>query len=162
MAVKSYTPVNHDVSGGRPKQRELVHSIVDTMAYRILGPRMARAVYIDFQIISRLDADGWCEWMDDNIRPREFTIQLRKEQGYTSLILTVVHELVHVRQMARSELYEIFRPKQMQVWKGKRLKKTPAYSKQPWEREAFRLQVPLAREYVERSGFRLVGRTWKI
>ena len=133
--LKSYTPVNHDVTGGRRKQKELVHSIVDTMAYRILGPRMARAVYIEFQIISRLDADGWCEWMD---------------------------ELVHVRQMARSELYEIFRPRQMQVWRGKRLKKTPAYSKQPWEREAFRLQVPYAREYVERSGFRLVGRTWKI
>ena len=160
--VKSYTPVNHDVTGGRRKQKELVHSIVDTMAYRILGPRMARAVYIEFQIISNLNADGWCEWMDDNIRPREFCVQLRKEQEYPSMILTVVHELVHVRQMARSELYEIYRPKQMQVWRGKRLRKKLPYSKQPWEREAFRLQERYAREYVERSGLRLSGRTWKI
>ena len=152
------------VCGGREKQRELVRSIDSIRSPIILGPRLARAVDIDYQIVANLDADGWCEWMDDNIRPREFCIQIRKEQDYASMILTVVHELVHVRQMARSELYEIFlgKPKQMQVWRGKRITKTLAYSKQPWEREAYRLQEGYAREYVERSGIRLVGRTWKI
>ena len=152
------------VTGGRKKQRDLVCSIDSLMAPIILGSRLARVVELDYQIVSNLDADGWCEWMDDNIRPREFCIQIRKEQDYASMILTVVHELVHVRQMARSELYEIFlgKPKQMQVWRGKRITKTPAYSKQPWEREAFRLQEGYAREYVERSGFRLVGRTFKL
>mgnify|MGYP003155650981 FL=1 len=149
------------VSGGREKQRSLVESIVSHMADRILGSRLSNAVYCNFQIISNLDADGWCEWMDDNLRPREFSVQIRKEQSYSQMILTVVHEMVHVRQMARSELYEIFRPRQMQVWKGKRLKKSIPYSKQPWEREAYRLQEPYAREYVERSGIRLVGKTWK-
>ena len=149
------------VSGGRVKQRELVLSIDSIMAPIILGSRLARAVDIDYQIISNLDADAWCEWMDDNIRPREFCIQIRKEQSYSQMILTVVHEMVHVRQMARSELYEIFRPRQMQVWKGKRLKREIPYSKQPWEREAYRLQFPYAREYVERSGFVLTGRTYR-
>ena len=120
------------VSGGREKQRSLVESIVSHMADRILGSRLSNAVYCHFQIISNLDADGWCEWM------------------------------VHVRQMARSELYEIYRPRQMQVWKGKRLKRSIPYSKQPWEREAYRLQEPYAREYVERSGIRFVGKTWKL
>ena len=110
------------VSGGREKQRSLVESIVSHMADRILGSRLSRSVYCNFQIISNLDADGWCEWMDDNLRPREFSVQIRKEQSYSQMILTVVHEMVHVRQMARSELYEIFRPRQMHVWKGKRLK----------------------------------------
>ena len=150
------------VSGGREKQRSLVESIVSHMADRILGSRLSRSVYCNFQIISNLDADGWCEWMDDNLRPREFSVQIRKEQNYSQMILTVVHEMVHIRQMARSELYEIFRPRQMQVWKGKRLKKEIPYNKQPWEREAYRLQQPYAREYVERSGIRLVGRTWKL
>ena len=150
------------VSGGREKQRSLVESIVSHMADRILGSRLSNAVYCHFQIISNLDADGWCEWMDDNLRPREFSVQIRREQSYSQFILTVVHEMVHIRQMARSELYEIFRPKQMQVWKGKRLKRSIPYSKQPWEREAYRLQEPYAREYVERSGIRFVGKTWKL
>ena len=106
------------VSGGREKQRSLIESIVSHMADRILGRRLSNAVYCNFQIISNLDADGWCEWMDDNLRPREFSVQIRKEQSYSQMILTVVHEMVHIRQMARSELYEIFRPRQMQVWKG--------------------------------------------
>ena len=150
------------VSGGRVKQRELVSSIDSIMAPIILGPRLARVVELDYHIVSNLDDFGDCEWMDDNIRPREFCIQIRKEQSYSQMILTVVHEMVHVRQMARSELYEIFRPRQMQVWKGKRLKKSIPYSKQPWEREAYRLQEPYAREYVERSGIRFVGKTWKL
>ena len=58
------------ICGGREKQRELVRSIDSIMAPIILGPRLARAVDIDYQIVSNLDADGWCEWMDDNIRPR--------------------------------------------------------------------------------------------
>ena len=149
------------VSGGRVKQRELVSSIDSIMAPIILGPRLARVVELDYHIVSNLDDFGDCEWMDDNIRPREFCIQIRKEQDYPSMILTVVHELVHVRQMARSELHEIFRPKQMQVWKGKRLKREIPYSKRPWELEAYRLQVPYAREYVERSGLVLTGRTYR-
>ena len=60
------------VSGGREKQRSLVESIVSHMADHILGSRLSNAVYCHFQIISNLDADGWCEWMDDNLRPREF------------------------------------------------------------------------------------------
>jgi len=149
------------VSGGRVKQRELVDSIVSMMTPVICGTRLSRVLSIDIAIKKKLDADGWCEWMDDNIRPREFYIQLRMEQSYPSLIVSVVHELIHVRQMARSELYEIFRPKHMQVWHGRRLARRLPYSKQPWEREAYRLQVPYAREYVERSGLVLTGRTYR-
>ena len=84
------------ISGVRVKQRELVDSIVSMMTPVICGTRLFRVLCIDIAIKKNLDADGWCEWMDDNIRPRVFYMQLRMEQSYSSLILSVVHELVHV------------------------------------------------------------------
>ena len=144
------------IKGGSKTQRELIAEIADFVGPLVLGPRMARAVSIDYIIKRKLDADGWCEWMDDNLRPREFKIEVRAEQTYLDLILTICHEMVHVRQMAKRELYEIFSPKQMRVWKGKRLKKEIPYSKQPWEpweAEAYKLQSVLAKKFVEETGF---------
>jgi len=141
------------IKGGSKTQRELIADVTDHMAPIILGPRMARAVQIDYIIKRKLNADGWCEWIDDNLRPREFKIEVRAEQTYLDLILTICHEMVHVRQMAKRELYEIFSPRHMQVWKGKRLKKAIPYAKQPWEAEAYKLQEGLAKRFVKETGF---------
>lgn len=142
----------YSITGGNKKQRSLIESIVTEMAPIILG-RIHNSIDVDFKIKRNLDADGWCEWMDDNLRPREFKIEVRAEQSIPDLILTICHELVHVRQMAKRELYEIFRPNHMRVWKGKRLEKDPSYRNQPWEKEAYRLQSRYAKEFVIRTGF---------
>lgn len=53
------------------------------------------------------------------------------------LMMTVAHEMVHVKQIARGQLrYEIVRGKEIIHWLGKRADKLP-YLKQPWELEAF-------------------------
>jgi len=141
------------IKGGSKTQRELIADIADCIGPIVLGPRLARAVSIDYIIKRKLDADGWCEWMDDNLCPREFKIEVRAEQTYLNLVLTICHEMIHVRQMAKRELYEIFFPKQMQVWKGKRLKKAIPYAKQPWEAEAYKLQEELAKRFMQKTGF---------
>ena len=145
------------IMGGSKTQKELITNVSHWVANEVLGPRLSRVVDIDYTITRRLDADGWCTWEDSNIRPREFFIELRSEQLYPELILTICHEMVHVRQMARGELKENGLSKggkyHYQTWKGIRVRKNIAYAKQPWETEAYKLQQPLYDKFIDECGF---------
>tara|TARA_B110000503_G_scaffold85316_1_gene129716 strand:+ start:805 stop:993 length:189 start_codon:yes stop_codon:yes gene_type:complete len=55
---------------------------------------------------------------------------------------TLAHELVHVKQFARGELSD-----NLQYWKGKDCSDTD-YWKQPWEKEARRLQKKLMNDFM--------------
>ena len=65
------------------------------------------------------------------------------------LISALCHEMVHVKQYARKELRDVYDG----AWHvGTMWKKSPKnwdnveYMEQPWEKEAYRLEVPLAIE----------------
>ncbi len=149
--------MNMSIKGGSKTQQELVKKVAYWVANKVLGPRLSRVVDIDYRIKRKLDADGWCTWEDEGVRPREFTIDIRAEQTFPELILTVCHEMVHVRQMARSELKEVGITRggkhHYQVWKGKKVRNNMAYAKHPWETEAYKLQEPLAKMFAEEIGF---------
>lgn len=61
---------------------------------------------------------------------------------YGDWLLTLAHEMVHVKQFVRREL-----DFNLTVWKGKRIL-TEDYMKMPHEREAFRLQRKLVTGYT--------------
>lgn len=140
------------ITGGTKKQKQLVKEVAQWAANEVLGKRLANVIDIDFEIKKKLDADGWCEWLDDNLRPREFKIQVRAEQSMSDMVVTICHEMVHVRQMARSELKEIYRGGHYQVWKGKKLPIDTKYEDQPWEKEAYKMQTRLAKKCVTETG----------
>jgi hypothetical protein len=77
-------------------------------------------------------------WEDDNIRPREFTINISSKMGYNDTFLTLAHEMVHVKQYAMGELRDVMRGPTPQRWMNK-----PIYSDDieywdlPWEIEAY-------------------------
>ena len=149
--------VNMEIKGGCKTQRALISTVANWVAHEVLGPRLARNVNINYVITRNLDADGWCVWEDDNIRPREFTVEVRKELSYPELILTICHEMVHIRQMARSELKEVGiwlgGKRHCQVWKGKKINSEMEYKNRPWEKEAYRLQESLGRKFVKETNF---------
>jgi hypothetical protein len=149
--------MNMSIKGGSKTQQELVKKVAYWVANKVLGPRLSRVVDIDYRIKRKLDADGWCTWEDEGVRPREFTIDIRAEQTFPELILTVCHEMVHVRQMARGQLKEVGitlgGKRHYRKWKGKKVRDNMAYAKQPWETEAYKLQDPLAKMFAEETGF---------
>jgi hypothetical protein len=52
---------------------------------------------------------GFCEWEYDNIRPRDFIITLQKNSvDMFDRYVTICHELVHIKQFAKSELKDRF------------------------------------------------------
>jgi len=84
------------------------------------------------------DAYGYCLADDDESRvdrPRAFELEIEKNMPLRRVLETICHEMVHVKQYARGELYEGSRiPKHR--WQGKWLDKDPDYWDQPWEIEA--------------------------
>ena len=90
---------------------------------------------------------GWCTWEDSNVRPRTFLIESDSQQNTTSFIKTVIHEMVHVKQYATGQMKERFKVGHRVYWKDKDYTGT-SYSKTPWEREAYRKQESLTKEFL--------------
>ena len=65
------------------------------------------------------------------------------EMGYQIM----AHEMVHVKQYIKGELAED--AEGFQLWKGKHVKDSLVYYKQPWEREAMRKQVIMMYAFIE-------------
>ena len=77
-------------------------------------------------------------------------IKQPKRVTKTSLLemgLTLAHEMVHVRQLAKGQMK--FLPNQARIWMGKRYSKKTHYLDQPWELDAFARQEIVFRKAIE-------------
>ena len=61
---------------------------------------------------------------------------------YSNWLLNLAHEMVHVKQFSRNELDPM-----MTKWKSNKYVGDLDYWRQPWEKEARRLQTKLLAEY---------------
>lgn len=76
-------------------------------------------------------------------KPRHFIIEVNRFLNEREKIMTIAHEMVHVKQYAILDLNE-----EMTNWRGKIVdaEKIP-YIKQPWEKEAYKVGDKLFGEY---------------
>lgn len=126
------------IKGGKEYQRKRVQSMIE-FCQQILMPKMD-SLEIDVKLRSfkkEEDAYGYCLAVDGPRpdRPREFEIELHKDMPLRKLLETVCHEMVHVKQYARGELYESERQSKLR-WQGQWVKKDIDYWDLPWEIEA--------------------------
>lgn len=127
------------VKGTTKKQKEYVKSLVK-FCHKKLMPRM-NDIEIDvvFRKYKKKDEDyGCCHAIDGPRpdRPRVFEIEVNSRMKLRTILETIAHEMVHVKQHAQSTLY--YSPKRKQWrWEGSWLKKEPNYWEQPWEVEAW-------------------------
>ena len=77
-------------------------------------------------------------------RPRDFSIDLQAHLPHREYIITLIHELVHLRQWVRGQLK--FRSGRM-TWDGIRVSDLD-YAVQPHEIEAFDSEWPLYLDYI--------------
>jgi hypothetical protein len=76
-----------------------------------------------------------------------YLVVLKPTRNLYALGVTLAHELVHVRQMARGILQIM--PKGRRKWKGKSYGRDVAYLQQPWELDAFARQEIVFRRAIE-------------
>jgi hypothetical protein len=100
-----------------------------------LMPRM-RTLDVCIQIEEDCDALGYCL----AVNPREFVIEVKEDLDTYTLIETLAHECVHIKQYARKEL----------AIDGKMEYKTQEEYLSVWyEREAYQLEGALAKWFIE-------------
>jgi hypothetical protein len=75
-----------------------------------------------------------------------YLVVLKPTRNFYSLGVTLAHELVHVRQMAKGILKILPKGKK---WNGKYYGRSVAYLQQPWELDAFARQEIVFRRAIE-------------
>jgi len=75
-----------------------------------------------------------------------FLVVLKPNRNLLNLGVTLAHELVHVRQMAKGILKVTPRGKK---WRGKFYSRSTPYLDQPWEQEAFARQEIVFRRAID-------------
>ena len=137
---------------GKAKLKE-IETAIRFFADQLMDPRIVKNLKIDVEIMSKLNAQGECVNEDGFRNPRWFTINLKK-LDIDSMIRTLGHEMVHVKQYAKNELMTDMR---INVSKGKSIlsatrwngkvwspkRKEDEYFDSPWEIEAYGREIGL-------------------
>ena len=142
------------ITGSNKKNRKLVERAAWWYAEKLMGKRLMRGLEIHINLRRNLITKEGCEgtaiWEDDNCdRPREFTIELDLTYSIRDVLITLAHELVHVKQYVLGEL----KP----VHNGFVFKKTLyspnnllEYFDQPFEIEAYGREKGLLVAFLDR------------
>jgi len=138
------------VTGGTASQKKHIPSVINFGIEKLM-PRMNLDITVRLKKLDgeaygycHADPNGDAERLD---RPREFELEIHKNMSLRKVLETVCHEMVHVKQYARGELYESSRNKHR--WQGKWIDKDPEYWDQPWEIEAHGREAGLFIRWAE-------------
>ncbi len=118
---------------------ELEH-VVNFFLNLLVSSRLKKTLTINLILDDILDGDttGLCSTEDMTRCPKNFEIHLQvKGRSKASIIKTLAHELVHVKQYAKGEIYDHIDSGVVTYQKVRYYIDTMNYKDQPWEIEAY-------------------------
>lgn len=129
------------------KVRVTVQSCINYLMPRLEGKV---EVVVDFLDLGGVNGYASAEHFSGSRldRPRDFEIEVNENLSEDDALLAICHEMVHVKQFARSELY--YAGGDRIRWHGEWVDDIP-YEKRGWEIEAYSLQTKLhqlAKRYI--------------
>ena len=133
-------------TSGYGYRKQLCEDVVDWFITKFL-PRHKLHIGIEHRGLKREEAVGFCDIdtdYGDITRPRDFSIDIQSNLPVKLYTITVLHELVHLRQWVRGQLK--CRSGRM-TWDGIKVTEMD-YAVQPHEIEAFDLEWPLYLDYI--------------
>jgi hypothetical protein len=132
-------------------KKEIRHS-VSFFGNILLGKRLSENVYVEvYNEPFDLNDMGFCNPFDFEERsPREFELLLNCRLSRPEQLLTIAHEMVHVKQFALNE-FKVFDNYEYK-WHGKKVRHPrKKHSHLPWEREAIASE-PWLMHFYEQYG----------
>jgi len=131
---------------GKPKKVPVSLCKIATKWYakKLLTEKTYKEIYVDLEFNTNdlaCDEDGAVVWNDTNIRGRDYTMTIRPNLGIRSTLLSIAHEMVHVKQYAHGELVDYIHSSKTNKcrWRGKirnNYDNPIEYWDMPWEIEA--------------------------
>ena len=125
---------------GSPKKVEFVKAIMPSII-RQLGLTNSRKTVL-VRIANECEGMG----MTVPLHGLDSYVVVVKPMKLKDLGITLTHEMVHVRQMAKGILQTV---NGVNYWRGKKYTKRTKYLDQPWEQDAFARQEIIFRKAIE-------------
>ena len=146
-----------NITGSNKKNRKLVKHAAQWYAERLMGKRLMNSLVININLrrnlITKEGCEGTAVWEDDYCdRPKEFTIELDLTYSIRDVLITLAHEMVHIKQWARGEMYEYTKSPMVRFHTTKFELDDINYWDYPWEIEAFGKQLGLFVRFCEDVG----------
>ena len=149
-----------NIKGSTKKTRKLVESAVWDYAERMMSTRLVKTLVLNINLIRNYTEKEGCEgsciwdyWDDLKKTPREFTIELDSSISIRNILINLAHEMVHVKQWVKGEMYEYSKSNMVRFMKKKYDMNDMDYYDYPWEIEAFGCQLGLFIRWCESNGF---------
>lgn len=153
------------VRGGSTTQKKYVSSIAEYSLNKLVSSRLNKSLKIEIHLkknlLSASGTLGDAIYMDDEPtrRPKEFLVRADSTIQLRNLLVTVAHELVHVKQWATGEMYEYHNVCGTTRFKDKKINTDKTdYWDFPWEIEAHGREMGLFIRWAEESG--LSAKSW--
>ena len=146
------------VKGSNKAVRKLVEHATWYYAEKLMGLRLMDGLEITINLNKNLlvkeGNEGSAIWEDNGYRSREFTIELDTTVKIRNLLITLAHEMVHVKQWAKNKMYANMNVAGMVRFKGEKVHmEITDYWDYPWEIEAYGKQLGLFVRFCEHMDF---------
>jgi len=140
--------------GGTKEEKRYARSLAEFVLNKLVSPRLNNLLEIRINFVENLhektDSYGETAYYEDSrVPPREFIIDLYSKLKLRSLLETLAHELVHVKQWATGEMRETRNPFFTRYRKVLVNSNKTDYWDQPWEIEAIGREEGLFIQWVE-------------
>jgi len=147
--------------GGTTEQKQYAKSIALFAGEKLMSKRLFNKLELRIQLtpnlIKKEGIFGDCIWEDEENWPKEFTMRVDTTSKLRTMLETVAHEMVHVKQYARNELRELTSQKRHRFM-GEYYEQDMDYYDEPWEIEAHGREVGLFVRWAERNN--LAKESW--
>ena len=145
------------INGSTKKVRKDIELASWYYAEKLMGKRLMAGlennINLKKDLLTEEGHEGTAIWDDDGYRPKEFTINLDTTVNFRNLLINLAHEMVHVKQWAKDEMYEYMNTMGMVRFKGERIHlEETDYWDYPWEIEAYGRQLGLFIRFCEDTG----------
>ena len=145
------------IRGSNQYNRKLVSRATWWYVEKLMGKRLMSGLEIHIHLrknlINKEGCEGTAIWEGDYCdRPREFKIELDVSYSIRDALITLAHEIVHIKQWAKGEMYEYLKSGLIRFHKTKFDADNINYWDYPWEIEAFGKQLGLFVRFCEDAG----------
>lgn len=126
---------------GKPKKVsvDICKKAANYYAKRLMSKALFEKIELELEFNSddmSSDVYGYCDWVSDNHRPKDFTITIRPNLSKKQTLLAIAHEMVHLKQYAKGEMKDYMRKHKVKFNNKIYDQGKIDYWEQPWEIEA--------------------------
>lgn len=130
-----------EIIGGTKTQRDTAEDMIRYTLKKLLPKKRSLEIQINIKDTLVQEAVGFCE----KISLKEYKIELYNRGDLYQYLTTIAHELIHLKQYRLQELEDT---DSRTLWKGVD-KSHLSYKDQPWEREAWKDSIPIAKSFIQ-------------